>query len=326
MYRVELFPSGRSFAVEPGQTILEAALTAGVNVPYQCANGSCGDCRARIVEGLAADTEHHDYVFTGADRQHPMLLMCRSQPTSDLIIETALPQEAGDIPPQRISTTVRNRQLLQDDQVLILTLRTPRSSTLRFLAGQQVSLRIPGIGQRNKSVASCPCNGRDLQFHFRRNAEDTFTEHLFNGLRPDTMVEVEGPHGDLVFDDTSTRPVILVAYDTGFSAMKSLIEHVISLETDQPMRLYWIVPNEGRAYLHNQCRAWADALSDFHFAELNSADTDSLTQTIIDGHDDLGACDIYLSLPATLTQELEDQLVEQGAWPERIRIDTLAPR
>ncbi|GAB4354778.1 MAG: hypothetical protein Kow006_20750 [Gammaproteobacteria bacterium] len=324
MYRVALFPSGRSFFVEPGQTILEAALTAGITLPYQCANGSCGDCRARIVEGRARQTEHSDYVFGGADRERPMLLTCRSTPLSDLVIESALSNDARDIPRQHIETTVRARQLLNDGDILILTLRTPRSNTLRFLAGQQVSLRITGVGQRNKSIASCPCNGRDLQFHFRRNRNDAFSEYLFTTADISSPIEVVGPHGELVFDDTSDRPVILVAYDTGFSAMKSLIEHIISLENDQPIHLYRILPGEEEAYLHNQCRAWADALNSFRFTELRDTDAEGIVQTITAHHDPLDDYDIYMALPDALTQELEDLLVERGAWPERIRFDTLS--
>jgi len=44
-------PSRREFFVEGADTILEAALRAGLSVNYGCSNGNCGLCKARIVSG-----------------------------------------------------------------------------------------------------------------------------------------------------------------------------------------------------------------------------------------------------------------------------------
>ncbi len=317
MHRIELFPSGRRFAVATGQTLLDAALEAGIAVPYRCANGSCGECRARIVEGAHQETGHRDYVFTGTERHQPMLLMCRSRPVSDMILQAALVGGPGDIPHQCIATTVHKIEALGDD-LRVITLRTPRSNTLRFLAGQQVELAIPGIGMRRKSLASCPCNGRDLQFHWRHRPGDAFCEHLFNRLAAGDLVEVQGPFGERVLDEASGRPVLLIAFDTGFAAAKSLIEHLISLETDQPMHLYRLLPDHAPAYLANQCRAWRDALSEFRYREL-PGDAATATAAIRADLGDLASYDVYLSAPAALGETLRALLVQSGARPERIR-------
>lgn len=42
----------------PGQTILEAALAAGLDLPWSCRGGMCSTCRARLVEGAAAMDEN----------------------------------------------------------------------------------------------------------------------------------------------------------------------------------------------------------------------------------------------------------------------------
>ncbi|HSV78531.1 MAG TPA: 2Fe-2S iron-sulfur cluster-binding protein, partial [Ramlibacter sp.] len=49
--RVRLEPDGRSFACAPGQTLLAAALAAGIDLPYECASGSCGTCRGQLIAG-----------------------------------------------------------------------------------------------------------------------------------------------------------------------------------------------------------------------------------------------------------------------------------
>lgn len=123
---------------------------------------------------------------------------------------------------------------VQDD-TLILHLRTPRAQTLRFLAGQHLSLAIAGLPPRSKSIASCPCNAMHLQFHIRRVPGDPFSEYVFTQLKISQTVTVEGPWGNFSLDESSKRPIIFVAYETGFASIKSIIEHAIALELEQPL-------------------------------------------------------------------------------------------
>ena len=49
--RITLLPSQQVIFVEEGETILDAALRAGLNLPHSCKGGHCSSCRARIREG-----------------------------------------------------------------------------------------------------------------------------------------------------------------------------------------------------------------------------------------------------------------------------------
>lgn len=50
---VEIARNGQTLtlAVAPGQTILQAADSQGLDLPHGCRNGACGQCRARLVAG-----------------------------------------------------------------------------------------------------------------------------------------------------------------------------------------------------------------------------------------------------------------------------------
>ena len=104
---------------------------------------------------------------------------------------------------------------------------------------------------------------------------DAFSEHLFSQLKTRDRVDIEGPFGGFIMDESSTRPMILLAYDTGFSAIKSLIEHAISLDIPQPVALYWVMPFKKEHYLENYCRSWKDALDDFSYTPICALATDS---------------------------------------------------
>jgi toluene monooxygenase electron transfer component len=41
----------REFECHPGEKILHAGLRSGLELPYECATGTCGSCKARLVSG-----------------------------------------------------------------------------------------------------------------------------------------------------------------------------------------------------------------------------------------------------------------------------------
>ena len=50
-HRVTLKASGKEFIVNTDETILEAALRQGINLPYGCKNGACGSCKGKVISG-----------------------------------------------------------------------------------------------------------------------------------------------------------------------------------------------------------------------------------------------------------------------------------
>jgi CDP-4-dehydro-6-deoxyglucose reductase, E3 len=329
--KVRLLPSGHEFPAEPGEPLLDAALRSGLSLRYNCNSGSCGGCRARRVAGELGEVRHHDYVLSEQQRADGQFLLCRAAAATDLVIEAVEARSAADVPVQRIATQVCRLTRLSDE-VMDMHVSTPRSKTLWFLAGQHVRLILPGLAPRNKSIASCPCNGRLLQFHVRNVPGDPFAEHVFSRLRLRDSLEIEGPFGDFVLDEESRRPIIFIAFETGFAPIKSLIEHAISLEMNQPMRLYWIARRPADHYLENYCRAWQDALDDFEFiAVAGDGNDDEQTaserammraaQRIGMEHPDLGGFDVYVNGPDMLFASLCTKLLARGLPSDRLFID-----
>jgi ferredoxin-NADP reductase/fatty acid desaturase len=65
---------------EPGETVLDASLRAGLDVPYSCTGGACGSCVARLVRGRV-DMDVR-YALTEADVTENRILTCRARPTT----------------------------------------------------------------------------------------------------------------------------------------------------------------------------------------------------------------------------------------------------
>jgi len=316
-FRVTVKPSEHVFTVEARESILHAGLRAGLNLDYSCANGSCGQCRARLISGTLASIQHADHPLAPAEQQQGWFLMCCHRPDSDLLLEAHESGAAVEIPTQRLKARVAKVEQLQEE-VVLLQLRTPRSQGLRFLAGQSVRLRFDGLAhERILPIASCPCDGLHLRFHLRRQPGDPFSAFVFDRLTKGREVALTGPCGDFTLDENSDRPLLLLAWESGFAHLESLVDHAIQLDPERSMHLYWLSGYPGGHYLSNYCRAWVDALDDFHYhsVDLAPAGADAaepVLREIAARHGPLADWDAYLALPSGLAELAAGILGEAG--------------
>lgn len=319
--QVTIQPSGHEFFVESNDTILEAALRAGVSLNYGCSNGNCGECRARLVSGEIRKTHAHDYVLSQAEKDAGVFLMCSCTAVNDVVVEADV-AGVNDIREQRLAARVKSVEQF-NPRLAALHLQAPRSQRLRFLAGQ--SVRLSAQGQSGLyPIASCPCEERHIEVQVLRRPGDAFAELLFGGLKAHDSVEVEGPYGGFVLEDTSTRPIIFIVFGIGFAPVKSLIQHALSLDLAESIDLHWLADESGH-YQGNLCRAWADALDNFSYvphAHVPDAPAEDIATTlagIVRDYPDLQRFDVYAAGTAEQLAVARELFLEHGLPGQRWR-------
>ncbi len=68
-----------------GQTVLEAAEDAGIDIPFECRSGICGQCKTHLVSGrVTMDVQD---ALTSADRLHGLILACQARATRNIEVE-----------------------------------------------------------------------------------------------------------------------------------------------------------------------------------------------------------------------------------------------
>lgn len=80
-FTLRLARSGRTIAVEAGQTILDALLSAGMDVDYSCEEGTCGTCVVPLIDG---EVDHRDRILLPHEREAKIAICC-SRAKYDLI-------------------------------------------------------------------------------------------------------------------------------------------------------------------------------------------------------------------------------------------------
>lgn len=78
---------GRRVWVEPRQSLLEAAVAAGVPLAWSCAVGGCGACKVRLVEGEVAMDEPN--CLGPTERGEGWILACVTHPLTSCVVERA---------------------------------------------------------------------------------------------------------------------------------------------------------------------------------------------------------------------------------------------
>ncbi len=77
--------SGRRVRARPGQTLLQAGLEAGLDLPYSCTMGGCGACKLRRSEGKVVMAEPN--CLSDTEREAGYLLACCSYGDGRVVIE-----------------------------------------------------------------------------------------------------------------------------------------------------------------------------------------------------------------------------------------------
>lgn len=316
---VKLIPSGHDFFVEGNESILDASVRAGLNLSYGCSSGNCGNCKARVVNGESWKIRDHDYVISEREKAMGYILTCSHTAVTDLVIEAAEALSVEDLPQQKIRASLRKREQLSPD-LLMLNVQTPRTETLRFMAGQRVVLTLEDGATRELPIASCPCNGRQLWFFVRRS-DDAFSRAAFEHLRQGQLVCVQGPRGDFVLREDAPEPAVFVAYGDGIAPIKSLIEHAISIDLIESFHLYWDTDHAEGHHQAHWGRALKDALDNFSFTPLASGRPEDVIALVQADLEEIASVRFYLAGPAAEVEALAELLVISGVPRQRIAIE-----
>jgi ferredoxin-NADP reductase/DMSO/TMAO reductase YedYZ heme-binding membrane subunit len=82
---VQFEASGASTSVEEGETLLDAAEDLGIDIPFDCRAGICGQCKTRLVKGRVVMNVQD--ALTSADRKRHLVLACQARPVHDVVVD-----------------------------------------------------------------------------------------------------------------------------------------------------------------------------------------------------------------------------------------------
>ncbi len=273
-YTVTLQPSGHIYPAAADTTLLQAALDAGLTLPYGCRDGACGACKAAIVSGEVDHGKAQEHALPLTERAAGGVLTCCARPKSDVVLEVREVRSQTDIPVRTMPCRVHELRKVADD-VMVLRLKLPSNERLQFLAGQYVEFLLPENKRRAFSLANAPHEDEILELHVRFIPGGSFTEQVFTTMKVKDILRFEGPLGTFHLREESTKPVVMVAGGTGFAPIKALVEHAIHNHSPRPIAIYWGAKNRAGLYLPELPVNWAAAHSNISYVPVLSEPAES---------------------------------------------------
>jgi CDP-4-dehydro-6-deoxyglucose reductase, E3 len=237
-YQITVQPSGRQFAADVDETLLDAALRQGLTLPYGCKDGACGACKGKVLGGTVNHGKAQEHALKPEEKAAGLALYCCAHAESDLVIECKQLGSVGDIPVKTLPSRIEKLEKLAPD-VIELQLRLPANERLQFRAGQYIDILLKDGKKRSFSLANAPEDDAFLQLHIRHIPGGLFTDQVFSAMKVRDILRFNGPHGSFYLREESTKPMILLAGGTGFAPIKAIVEHAIAQKTKRPIFIYW---------------------------------------------------------------------------------------
>jgi len=272
-FKVSVQPAGHEFPVEQGQTVLDAALAAGLVLPYSCRNGTCSTCRAHVVSGDYDAGPAPARILDAADLARGYTLLCQARPSSDLVIEAQEVHLASDVVVRRMPVRVRDLEPLAPD-VMRITLQLPSAEAFHFYPGQYLEFLLKDGRRRSYSMACAQAEDHHVEIHVRHMPGGAFTGPVFGeGDKPlgaRDILRIEGPLGSFFVREDDPRPIVFLASGTGFAPIKAMVEGMRARGDRRPAVLYWGGRRPADLYLSALAQGWEEQLPGFRYVPVLS--------------------------------------------------------
>jgi CDP-4-dehydro-6-deoxyglucose reductase len=323
-HQVRLEPSGHTFGVAAGETILESALRQNIGLPYGCRNGACGACKGLLRAGSLEFGDYQERALHPAERAAGKALTCCTRPLTDIVFEVRELSGAKDLAIRTLPCRVERVERPAED-VAILHLKLPTGERLQFLAGQYIDILMKNGKRRSFSLANAPHDDSFLELHVRNTPGGAFSHFVFDEMKERAILRFEGPLGTFYLREDSDKPMIFVAGGTGFAPIKAQIEHAFHHGVDRQMVLYWGVRSLKDLYMRDLPGQWQASHDNFSFVPVLSDPLEGdgwqgrvglVHQAVLDDFSDLSGYQVYACGAPAMTDIAKKTFVEERGLPE----------
>lgn len=260
-HRIAIENSDIAFACASGQSVLDAALHAGIELPYSCRKGVCGSCAGSVASG---DVSGVNAAAIRNDTCTPdQVLYCLCTPTSDLTLRPVSWKRLDPSARKIFTTKVYSNELATPD-ISLLRLRLPAGQRAKFQAGQYLQVLLDDGSKRSYSMANPPQESDGVSLHVRHVQGGRFSAQVTQ-LTPGDTLQIELPFGHVALREDDFRPIVFVAGGTGFAPVKSILDDMLKRRIKRPMTLIWGAREAQGLYLRAAVERWQKQWPDFRF-------------------------------------------------------------
>lgn len=246
VHSVEIVGTGVSFRCADGDTLVRAALRAGVPFPYECNVGQCGSCRCDIRSGEFETLWQSAPALTPRDRRKGKHLACQTSVKGDLSVQVRLDAACRPhvTPKVRAATLIDARDVTYD----MREYRFKTACPAVFLPGQYSLMHLPGVqGERAYSMSNNANEQGEWHFLIKRVPGGQGTTCLFERLKPGDQITMDGPYGLAYLREDVSRDIVCVAGGSGLSPLIAIARAAVNTPSLDGRRISFFFGGRGPA-------------------------------------------------------------------------------
>lgn len=250
------------FTCGEDETLLHAGLRQGLSLPYECATGTCGSCRARLMDGNVALVWNEAPALGKLKREKGDILLCQARPRSDCTVRVpanVLSAAEGSHLPEHRKGTIANVQRLTRD---VIHFDVHLSSPITFKAGQFVIVESKDVpGRRAYSIVNYQPDAETIALVIKRKPGGGFGNWLFDTNVEGQELDVFGPLGGATFHAEENKDIICIAGGSGIAGMMSILECATSQDYfhDHKGYVFFGVRSAADAFYVNELARFVEA-------------------------------------------------------------------
>lgn len=213
-----------SIEIEPDQSVLDALLNAGHDIPNACHAGACQSCKMQAQDGQIPSQAQAG--LSQAEKTLGYFLSCVCKPTTNLtLVDTQ-------------DTAKTESEVLDIHQLSDQVIRLRLSPSFEFFAGQYFTIWHHNKHPRSYSIASTMDDGY-IECHIKLIKNGVFSEFARNELKVGDKLSLQGPMGNCIYAPNTPpeQPLLLAGIGTGLAPLYGIIKSALAHGHTGPIHL-----------------------------------------------------------------------------------------
>lgn len=215
-------------------SLLDAAASAGIFLPYSCKVGRCSTCKCKVITGKTK-LLMPESGLAEQEKADGWVLSCVRSAESDVTLEAG---DLSGVPIPKVKTLpcrISQLERLAPD-VIRVKLRLPPTANFSFIPGQYIDVIGPNGLRRSYSLANSGFSDEFLELHIRAVSDGAMSEYWFQEAKINDLLRFNGPLGTFFLRGIANMDLFFLATGTGIAPVKAMLESLSLLMPEEQPR------------------------------------------------------------------------------------------